>query len=689
MATIFQKAALLWFAGMSIIIAATSAPAPVVINEVMYHPGSGQDALQYVELFNQSAHEVDVSGWSFTHGLKFVFPQKTLITAHGFLVVARDVKAFQTAYPATRAQPGGFSGKLSHHGGKIELVDAANHVIESFKYSDHTPWPIGPDGYSSSLERICPEGPASDPHNWAASKPAKGNASAGSPGKSNENYSARILPRVDDIRWESCVPPSQPILISTTITSGNDLESAILQYELIQPKKIGTRTDLPMRRISGNARSGHYETSIPGAVEGTLIRFSIKTVDHDGLIRIEPSPNEPRPAFSIYVAATASRAKIPMVTVLNPIPLPHGHSQKYGPSVPETHQGGSSAFIYFPPQGNIEVFDFVEVRRRSGGLKVHFLKDQLLDGMSGINVIFEGPSRWVLSENLAYELYEKCGLRCEKSGHFRLTVDGRPLGYYLFVEQPNKTFLTRTDRNEAGNLYKLLWYARGVVQQHEKKTNLSSGHDDIVTLIDTLNKKSGDAQWTFIQEQFNVDEVINYFAVNMCIQNWDGFFNNYFTYHDLSPGGKWEIIPWDEDKTWGDYDGASRRYDWYELPLTYGMNGAASEKSWLSFNQGPFGGGTSWWRPPGWFSGPLLANPQFRKRFEARLREICTTVFTEEQFGPSIQNLKNRLRDEVTLRAQLKGGDEQVSLKEFDDHIDSFHRQLVNRRKFILSHLGN
>ena len=65
------------------------------------------------------------------------------------------------------------------------------------------------------------------------------------------------------------------------------------------------------------------------------------------------------------------------------------------------------------------------------------------------------------------------------------------------------------------------------------------------------------------------------------------------------------------------------------------------------------------------------------------------TVFTEEKFAPTIQGLQNRLRSEVGLRAQLKGGDEQEAIKEFDGHIDSFRRQLTNRRKFILSHLEN
>ena len=58
----------------------------------------------------------------------------------------------------------------------------------------------------------------------------------------------------------------------------------------------------------------------------------------------------------------------------------------------------------------------------------------------------------------------------------------------------------------------------------------------------------------------------------MCIQNWDGFFNNYFAYHAPGKEGKWEIIQWDLDKTWGDFDGASSNYDWYSMPLTFGAD---------------------------------------------------------------------------------------------------------------------
>jgi len=158
-----------------LLAALTSAQAAtVVINEVMYHPSGDTDARQYIELFNTTEKDVDLSGWSFTHGPEFTFPDKTKIPGHGYLVVCRDVDAFHRAYLGDLPALGNFTGKLNHKGEKIELVDRSGKVIESFKYSDHEPWPLGADGYSSSLERISSEMPANDPSSWASSKPAHG-----------------------------------------------------------------------------------------------------------------------------------------------------------------------------------------------------------------------------------------------------------------------------------------------------------------------------------------------------------------------------------------------------------------------------------------------------------------------------------------------------------------------------------
>jgi hypothetical protein len=424
-----------------------------------------------------------------------------------------------------------------------------------------------------------------------------------------------------------------------------------------------------------------------------LVRFRIKAVDAKGTTRFLPATNEPLPTLSYATFVNTNQGRIPFAYVLN-VSRPVAESRfayRNNRSIPTESARGNGAFIYLPPEGGeVLTFDHVYIRPRHGGFKVHFHKHQPFQSMTGINIISEGPDRWMLSEPLSYEVYRLAEVPACLTEHLRLWYDGRPRGYQLLVEQPNKAFLARNKRDDTGNLYKLIWQGRGIVGQHEKKTHLDTGHQDLIEVIQTMDNKTGNDQWEFIQKNFNVDEFISYYAVNMCIQNWDGFHNNYFTYHDTGGAGKWEIYPWDEDKTWGDYDGASPKFDWYEMPLTMGMRGNQSPRMnplIRSLALPGFYGGVSWWRPGGWFGEPLLANPQFRKRFLDRLERLCASIFTEEKFLPVINALEKKLEPEITVRAQIEGEEAQQALKLFQSNIQTFRNQLANRRKFILDEL--
>lgn len=655
----------------------------VVINEILYHPAAEDDSTQFIELHNRTGSPVDIGGWSFTHGIKFTFSEKTVIPAKGFLVVCHDKKAFQKAFGSGLPTVGNFPGKLKHGGGKIELVDAAQRVVESFKYEDHAPWPAGADDGLASLERICPDAPADQPQNWAASKSISVRRGQGTPGRVNDNHAKTPLPFVSEVKWTRA-NPGEAIKVTATIADAAGVGSAAILYRLAKPGRESEEAEAALSRVSGDAKQGFYEGTIPAQPANTLVRFRIKASGQGGGTRFEPSETEPRRAYSWYVFNAPERAKIPIAHVVNVTRPAHG-GQKFGDPIQEASGPGNSAFVYVPPEGPIQVFDFVQARPRAGGWKVHFLKDQLLNGMSGINLIFESSPRWVLAEALAYELYRRAGVLTEQAGHYRLTVDGRPQGYHLMVEQPNKTFLARNQRSDKGNLYKILWYQQGIENQYEKKTNPLNGHGDIKSLIENLARKSGADQWNFIQEQFNVEEMAGYYAVNMCIQNWDGFFNNYFVYHDLRPGGKWEIIPWDEDKTWGDFDGAPSDYSWYDMPLTMGMNGDRPPRA-VGFSRGLYGG-PGWWRPGGSLAGPLLANQEFRKRVMTRLQELCATVFTEEKFLPVINSMEQKLKPEVAARAGIHQENPRNAEREFEADMESMRRQVANRRKYILNHL--
>ncbi len=447
-----------------------------------------------------------------------------------------------------------------------------------------------------------------------------------------------------------------------------------------------------MERIAGDEKRGRYQAAIAPQPEGKLVRFRIQALDMTGTARIQPSENDPRPTYSYSTVKEANPARIPFVYLVQAGPAEKGPgrlSTRRSNEAPATR--GNSALLHVPPEGGpVELFDHVRITSRHGGFKVRFNRDQPFRGMTVANFLFEGPSRWTLSEPLSYHLYRLSGVPAPLAEHARVWRDGRPLGYHLVVEQPNRSFLKRNRRGASGRLYKAVWFGKGIVGQHEKKTNRAGGHEDLLQLIDGLIQGSSEERWKFIEEHFNVEEAVGYFAVSMCISDWDGFHNNYFLHHRPGRTGKWEIYPWDKDKTWGDYDGASPQYDWYEMPLTVGMEGDRSPpldpRSKANNEPGAFGG-LSWWRKGGHLSRPLLANPTFRKAFLVRLHDLCATVFTEEKLLPFIETLERDLAPEVEFRAEVKRRDAHEALRAFKGDLESLKNQVKHRREFILSEL--
>jgi hypothetical protein len=656
----------------------------IIINEIMYHPPLEMEDLQYVELFNRGDTAVDLSDWSFSKGIKYAFPKQTKLNAGEYLVVCRNLKLFAGNYGNQIAAIGDFTGKLSHRGEKIELRNAVGTVIDSVKYSDSSPWPSGPDGHSSSLERICPFESGNDPGNWASSALPPFEKPAGSPGRRNDNFLAKLPPSITDVSFKTTAPDA-PATVTAQVSDPAGVKSVNLLWSTASIGNQTIETEVAMQRTSGDERKGVYEGTIGGQPQGTLVRFRIKAANSE-VARFQPGVNEPLPTFSYSTVVNTNTARIPFTYVVNVSrSVPEGHVRVWNGRMFDVQSAptrGGAAFVYVPPAGGeVLTFDHVYVRQRKGGMKVHFKKENSFKGMTGINIIFENSPRWLLSEPMAYELYRLAGVPACLTEHVRLWVDGRLYGYYLAIEQPNKAFLTRNARNDGGSLYKVYWMYQGLVEQHHKKTKPTSDYSDLVGLEGGLTRRSGNEQWEFIQKNFNVDEFTGYYAVNMCIENWDGFFNNYYLYHDEKGTEKWEMYPWDEDKTWGDYDGASPNYDWYEMPLTFGMN----EGRGRSPNRGFFGGG--WWRPPGWFSGPLLANQQFRKVFLTRLGDICTNAFTEEKMLPLINAMEKRLEPEIPIRARLTGQSPRQALGRFYSDIQSLRNQVKYRRQFILEEI--
>lgn len=146
---------------------------------------------------------------------------------------------------------------------------------------------------------------------------------------------------------------------------------------------------------------------------------------------------------------------------------------------------------------------------------------------------------------------------------------------------------------------------------------------------------------------------------------------------------KWEMYPWDQDKTWGYYDGLPDDQVFVDMPLTFGMAGDRPPR--VDGGGGPFGrrGRPMWWREGGAFSRPLLANPQFRKVFLARAKEILEKVYTEEVYFPLMDGMSASLEEDVKLRADASGRASEDGTRELARNVELLKTHLTQRRRFL------
>src|SRR6185503_4882550 len=115
----------------------------VIINEIHYHPLSGDDRDEFIEIFNRGPTSVSLAGWRFTEGVELVFPPGAVLEPKAFLVVCRDA-----AHLASRIGPtgllGDYSGRLDNDGEILTLVNASGEVISRVHYGVEGTWTSRP-----------------------------------------------------------------------------------------------------------------------------------------------------------------------------------------------------------------------------------------------------------------------------------------------------------------------------------------------------------------------------------------------------------------------------------------------------------------------------------------------------------------------------------------------------------------
>src|SRR5512133_2793581 len=92
----------------------------VVFNEIMYHPLVNETNLEWVELRNQMAVDVDISGWSLDGAIQYTFPSNSIVRGGGLVVIGSAPGELSAATGLTNVL-GPFTGRLGNNGDHLVL----------------------------------------------------------------------------------------------------------------------------------------------------------------------------------------------------------------------------------------------------------------------------------------------------------------------------------------------------------------------------------------------------------------------------------------------------------------------------------------------------------------------------------------------------------------------------------------
>ncbi|GGD49011.1 CotH kinase family protein [Paenibacillus nasutitermitis] len=177
------------------------------------------------------------------------------------------------------------------------------------------------------------------------------------------------------------------------------------------------------------------------------------------------------------------------------------------------------------------------------------------------NAEFDDPS--MLRNMFSFHFFNMIGVPSPHTRHFLLEWNGQPHGVYLELEAVNQTFFqTRGIRsraliyavNDHANFSELdpdtkmkkLWLLSGYhVMKGNKMTPVR-----LKRFLKGINRPADNKLRTFIGKRLDIRNYLKWLAGAVLTGNYDGFDQNYALYEHV-PSGKYRIIPWDYEGTWG------------------------------------------------------------------------------------------------------------------------------------------
>ncbi|TCP59178.1 spore coat protein H [Tumebacillus sp. BK434] len=280
-----------------------------------------------------------------------------------------------------------------------------------------------------------------------------------------------------------------------------------------------------------------------------------------------------------------------------------------------------------------------------------------------LNAEYADPS--MIRNKLSFDFFHQLGHLAPDSRYIQLKLNGVNQGVYLQLESVDDLFLKKRSLPPG-----ILYYAvdndanfsllspidedvkAALEDGYKLKTGEKGDFRHLRELVYTINTTPQADFAKVIATRLEIEPYFNWLAGVVCTQNFDAFIQNYALYRN-GETGKFLLIPWDFDGTWGrNLRGKRLRHDF--VPIT-GYNTLTAR---------------------------LLAVPAYRSMYRERMTRILETDFTPETLEPTVQKLLQTIRPAIAADPYLQG-----RLERFDAEYDVILAYIRNRNAFLREQL--
>ncbi|MBE3098267.1 MAG: lamin tail domain-containing protein [Planctomycetes bacterium] len=511
------------------------------------------------------------------------------------------------------------------------------------------------------------------------------------PGEPNGEGTADLGPVISNVTHTPTQPADADNLVVTSLVRETfyslNTSTVTLHYRVM----YGTEQTLTMTVYDdglhgdGQAGDGLYfaTAAIPAAASapGQMVRYYVTAADtHDVPSRwpLYLNPNTSAQYLGTVVVDPSVTSALPILQWFVENPTWYGSDSN--PSLAPTRTS-----VYYDGR----FYDNATVELRGGtalSWRKHHFKFKFNPGehftyapdqpaAQEININSSYSDKSYLRTILSWETYEAAGVPGSVSFPLRVQQNGTFFSVAFFVEEPEDDYLDRLGLDDEANLYKLTsdtggWgFSAGAFEQ---KNGTDTSRADLSALVAGLNASltlTGDERiqylTRFLFDNFDVPEVINYYAASTLTGDTDNAQKNYYLYHSPTGNGEWQMLPWDKDLTfgrnfvpwaggvlsdemWADMD------EWQVLQYKDSSRTGTSPSHPLfsSIGRAKIDGYKSW-NP---IIGAFMQVPEIKEMYLARLRtlmdqflQVPGTPYADRYYETRIDELYNLMLPDVLL----------------------------------------